>query len=81
MVGLGDLTGGGFGSRANAASGDGSVIVGRSDAGVAGVQTAAFYWTEALGMRNLKDLAALRRGPAREFRSSSRGEHEGARRG
>jgi probable HAF family extracellular repeat protein len=54
MVGLGDLAGGTFFSRAEAASVDGSVIVGwsASDSGFE-----AFRWTEADGMVGLGDLA------------------------
>ena len=55
MVGLGDLPGGRFGSAAKAVSADGSVVVGGSgsDSG-----DEAFRWTEAGGMRNLKEMLA-----------------------
>ncbi|MBX9792466.1 MAG: PEP-CTERM sorting domain-containing protein [Pirellulales bacterium] len=53
MVGLGDLPGGGFGSRASDVSADGSVVVGsrQSTSG-----TEAFRWTSGEGMVGLGDL-------------------------
>jgi uncharacterized membrane protein len=51
MVGLGDLSDGGFESRANAMSADGTVIVGQ---GLSGNGREAFIWTEAIGMVNLR---------------------------
>ncbi len=54
MVGLGDLAGGIFLSRAYAASNDGSVVVGF---GTSGSGYEAFRWTEAGGMVGLGDLA------------------------
>jgi hypothetical protein len=50
MTGLGDLPGGAFASAALAASGDGSVVVGRGS-GPGG--DAAFVWDPAHGMREL----------------------------
>jgi uncharacterized membrane protein len=50
MVGLGDLPGGSFGSYANAASTDGSVIVGYGS-GNNGIE--AFRWTTSGGMVGL----------------------------
>jgi hypothetical protein len=52
MVGLGDLPGGDFGSVSAAVSADGSVVVG---SGSTEAGRAAFYWTQSLGMVNLKD--------------------------
>ena len=52
MVGLGDLPGGDFDSRAFAASGDGSIVVGESE--TSGGATRAFIWDESNGMRDLK---------------------------
>lgn len=52
MVGLGDLPGGSFGSRANAVSADGSTVVG-SSVGPAGIE--AFIWTPTLGMVSLRN--------------------------
>lgn len=54
MVGLGDLTGGGFSSGASDVSADGSVIVGVSDSAFG---KEAFLWTLGGGMVGLGDLA------------------------
>src|SRR5690606_14476288 len=54
MLGLGDLPGGGFGSRALDVSADGSVVVGGSS-GVHGPDS-PFVWTRATGMISLVDL-------------------------
>ncbi|MFM9995599.1 MAG: PEP-CTERM sorting domain-containing protein [Phycisphaerales bacterium] len=51
--GLGDLPGGDFNSHANAASADGSVIVGFGES-ASGIE--AFRWTQAGGMQGLGDL-------------------------
>jgi probable HAF family extracellular repeat protein len=60
IVGLGSLPAdGSFWSRAQAASGDGSVVVGLSlgDAdGTGGFNNAAFIWTQATGMKRLIDV-------------------------
>lgn len=53
MVGLGDLPGGDFDSRAFAASGDGSIVVGESETSSGGA-TRAFIWDETNSMRDLK---------------------------
>jgi len=53
MVGLGDLPGGSFGSRAIDVSADGSVIVGE---GYGQYTLEAFRWTESGGMIGLGDL-------------------------
>ncbi len=53
MIGLGDLPGGSFDSRANGVSADGSIVVGRSN-GPNGNE--AFLWTESGGMVGLGDL-------------------------
>ncbi len=53
MVGLGDLPGGDFDSRAFATSGDGSIVVGESETSSGGA-TRAFIWDETNGMRDLK---------------------------
>ena len=59
MVGLGDLPGGVFTSRATGVSGDGSVVVGRGSsanpAASTGTKTEAFRWTQATGMVGLGD--------------------------
>ena len=54
MVGLGDLTGGGFQSVANGISADGSVVVGH---GLSASGVEAFRWTSGGGMVGLGDLA------------------------
>ncbi len=54
MVGLGDLTGGGFNSRAYDVSGDGTVVVGVSNFASG---SEAFRWTSGGGMVGLGDLA------------------------
>lgn len=54
MTGLGDLPGSFFFSVALATSSDGSVVVGYSEAEPQGYH--AFLWTEADGMRNLKEV-------------------------
>ncbi len=54
MVGLGDLSGGSFGSLGYGVSADGSVVVG-SSRGVSGVE--AYRWTAIGGMVGLGDLA------------------------
>lgn len=56
MVGLGDLPGGSFFSRAFAASADGSVVVGVSDSGPLAEDDEAFRWTSTGGMVGLGDL-------------------------
>ena len=53
MVGLGDLPGGNFGSRAFATSADGAVIVGT---GFSAPGAEAFVWTASDGIRSLRDL-------------------------
>ena len=53
MVGLGDLAGGGFSSRALAVSADGSVVVGFGDSASS---SEAFIWDQTHGMRNLRDV-------------------------
>jgi len=53
IVGLGDLSGGGFGSNAQSVSADGSVIVGRSESKLG---NEAFRWTAETGMVGLGDL-------------------------
>lgn len=53
FVGLGDVTGGSFGSNANAVSGDGSIIVG---SGSTSMGERASIWDAAHGMRNLRDV-------------------------
>ena len=53
IVGLGDLPGGSFGSRALDASGDGSVVVGYSNTDNG---NEAFVWTQATGMKRLIDV-------------------------
>src|SRR5262245_56570228 len=63
---LGDLPGGGFYSRANAVSADGSVVVGNSDSGK-GQFGEAFRWTAAGGMVGLGDL------PGGDFYSDATG--------
>jgi hypothetical protein len=55
MTSIGDLPGGRVHCVAYSANADGSVIVGLSDAGVAGT-TSAFVWAPALGMRPLKEV-------------------------
>ncbi len=54
MTGLGDLPGSFFFSVALATSSDGSVVVGYSEADPQGYH--AFLWTEADGMRDLKEI-------------------------
>ena len=54
MVGLGDLSGGSFGSFAEGISADGSVVVGRSVSASGGE---AFMWTSGGGMIGLGDLS------------------------
>jgi probable HAF family extracellular repeat protein len=53
IVGLGDLPGGRFDSKARAVSADGSVVVGTSDS-ASGLE--AFQWTRSAGMVGLGDL-------------------------
>ncbi len=53
MVGLGDLEGGSYNSVANAASAHGAVIVGR---GTTEEGFTAFRYTDADGMRSIKDI-------------------------
>jgi probable HAF family extracellular repeat protein len=53
MVGLGDLPGGDFGSEANAVSGDGQVVIGRS---AVASGSAAFLWTAETGMVEIGGL-------------------------
>lgn len=55
MVGLGDLPGGYFYSRADAVSADGSTVVGASNSGGATTDE-AFRWTSSGGMVGLGDL-------------------------
>ena len=52
-MGLGDLTGGLFSSVAYGVSGDGSVVVGSSNATSGASPNEAFLWDEAHGLRNL----------------------------
>ena len=54
MVGLGDLVGGNFESRAQAVSADGSVVVGVGY--VENTGNEAFRWTEAYGMQSISQL-------------------------
>ena len=51
MVGIGDLSGGSFVSRAKGVSGDGSTIVGQGANGTPGNE--AFIWNETDGMQEL----------------------------
>ena len=53
MLGLGDLPGGSFSSRAMAASSDGSVVAGT---GTGALGSEAFVWDAANGMRPLAAL-------------------------
>jgi probable HAF family extracellular repeat protein len=53
MVGLGDLAGGAFSSRANGISADGSVVIGY---GSSASGSEAFRWTADAGMAGLGDL-------------------------
>jgi len=53
MIGLGDLPGGDFFSRARGVTNDGAVVVGFSQSGLG---QEAFRWTEATGMIGLGDL-------------------------
>jgi len=53
MIGLGDLPGGDYASRALGVSGDGSVVVGR---GTSALGYEAFVWNPDDGMRALKDV-------------------------
>jgi uncharacterized membrane protein len=53
MVGLGDLSGGSFGSSAGGVSGDGSVVAGYS---YSGSGQEAFIWDSVHGMRSLRDV-------------------------
>ena len=53
MVGLGDLAGGSFNSRAYGVSADGSAVVGR---GSSASGTEAFVWDETNGMRGLMQV-------------------------
>ena len=53
MVGLGDLSGGGFGSLASTVSADGSILTGFAT-GALGIE--AYRWTSATGMTGLGDL-------------------------
>jgi hypothetical protein len=55
MVGLGDLPGGDFDSLAVDVSADGSAVVGTSSTN-AFSGSEAFYWTQSMGMVNLRDL-------------------------
>ena len=64
MVGLGDLTGGTFNSRAFDVSADGSVVVGGGNA-TSGYE--AFRWTSGGGMVGLGDL------PGGDFQSYAKG--------
>ena len=64
FMGLGDLLGGEFSSRAFDISADGSVVVGRS---VSAFGQEAYIWTSTGGMVGLGDL------PGGDFRSSARG--------
>src|SRR5678815_4825767 len=56
MVGLGDLPGGTFNSRAWGVSADGSIIVGESSSADSGANVEAFRWTSS-GMTGLGDLS------------------------
>ena len=53
MLGLGDLTGGLFSSRARAASSDGSVVVGT---GTSALGNEAFVWEADTGMRSIASV-------------------------
>ena len=53
MVGLGDLPGGNFFSRAFAVSGDGSIVIGLSESELG---QEAFIWDNINGMRSLTDV-------------------------
>jgi len=55
MVGLGDLPGGTYSSQANDVSGDGSTVVGFGADG-SGFPTTAIIWTEANGLRDLRQV-------------------------
>ena len=55
MVGLGELPGGLFESRANGVSADGSVVVGRSRTDDISANE-AFVWTQDNGMQSLRDM-------------------------
>ena len=54
FVGLGDLSGGSFGSAAAAVSADGSTIVGSGTIAAPGER--GFIWDAAHGMRDLQDV-------------------------
>jgi len=56
MVGMGDLNGGSFASQANGISGDGETVVGFGTTGLGVFDTQAFIWTQASGMRRLRDV-------------------------
>jgi probable HAF family extracellular repeat protein len=59
MVGLGDLAGGDFTSSASGVSADGSIVVGTGTTGASQEPffgDTAFIWTQAQGMRNLKEV-------------------------
>ena len=58
MVGLGDLPGGFFDGEAFGVSGDGSVVVGQSNA--SGGLVEAFRWTSSGGMERLWDVLLAR---------------------
>jgi uncharacterized membrane protein len=53
MVGLGDLAGGSFSSRANAVSADGAMVVGQ---GLSSLGNEAFVWDATRGMRSLRQV-------------------------
>ena len=55
MIGLGDLPGGIFFSGATGVSDDGSIVVGNGDNGI---NSAAFIWDRAHGMRDLRAVLA-----------------------
>ncbi|HEY3392363.1 MAG TPA: hypothetical protein VGK58_06635, partial [Lacipirellulaceae bacterium] len=60
MVGLGDLPGGDFSSHANATNADGSIVVGESRTTL--LESDAFIWTAAHGMRNLQEVLIAEHG-------------------
>jgi probable HAF family extracellular repeat protein len=65
MVGLGDLPGGAFESSARAATADGSIIVGESRTAL--LDSDAFIWTAATGMRSLQDVLITEHGLGAEL--------------
>ena len=57
-MGLGDLPGGAFESRAVSVSGDGSIIVGEGNTSTPPFLSHAFIWDSTHGMRNLQVVLA-----------------------